>query len=156
MKNFRKIVDERQEKEMMQIERSGFWIMLFILAGSILVQLIAFDINLLHIAGESVAIIIGCMWIMIGFIRRGLWDYFSKPGTKSYVIYSVTAAFLIGSVLSLPYLRSDISLWSFMQMFAVRFLGFSVLGFLVLSLYGIVVKTRMKKLQEEYEDENNV
>jgi small neutral amino acid transporter SnatA (MarC family) len=88
MKLFHKLLDERQEQETMRIERGAFYVIFFALAISILVQLMVFNLDITHIAGEIIVLFMGAAWALAGYIRRGIWDNFTKPGIKSYLIYS--------------------------------------------------------------------
>ena len=151
MKLFRKVVDERQEQELKRIESGAYYVFLFGLGISILVQRIIFDFDITHIAGELIVLIIGATWAMIGYIRRGIWDYFTKPGVKTYSIYSAVAGIIYGV---LGYFRSDVSFLDFLPTFAIRFLWFFVIMFLIIAFTGTIVKMRAKKLQQKYNDED--
>ena len=153
MKIFRKQIDERQDLELMRIERSGFYVILFALAASILIQAFFFDISLQHIAGESIAILLGACIVMFGYIRRGLWDHFSKPGIKSYLLYSIPVAIIYG----LMPLRThqELPIPELLQLLSFRTLSSFTIMFLLLSLTGKIIKMRAKKLQEDYSDKED-
>jgi hypothetical protein len=151
MKLFRKVVDERQEQELKRIESGAYYVFLFGLGISILVQLIMFDFDITHIAGELIVLFMGVAWAMIGYIRRGIWDYYTKPGIKSYLICSTIVGLVYGI---LGYFYSGISFSDFLPTFALRFLWFFVIMFLMLSLLGTIIKMRAEKLQKENEDDN--
>lgn len=154
MKLFRKVIDERQELEMMRVERSSFWVMFVGLAVVITAQVFAFNFDFEHIAGESVVLIIGVAWALIGYIRRGSWDYFTKPGMKSYVLYSIAAAVIFGTFAPLKrYLRDGASLTDSLLLFAINFVFLFILVFVSLFLVGTITKKRQNKLQQEYMDE---
>ena len=154
MKLFRKVVDERQEHEMMRIERGAFWVMFFTLWLSVLVQLIVLDSGITYIAGEVIAGLLGAIWLLVGCIRNGFYDYYAKPGLKVYFLYSTVAAFIYAILLPLRnHIQYNIPFWgSVMQTFTIRFLSFFVIMFLAQASIGIIIKSRSKKLQQKYED----
>jgi len=154
MKIFRKIVDERQERELMRIESIGFHVVIAVLTVSIVVQLFILNTGVYHVIGETVALVIGALWSMMAGVRRGLWDYFSKPGIKTYISYSLIVSFITSIIMTLPGLWVEASFGELAHFFVTRFLGLSVFGFLVFSFYGTLSKMRMKKLQQEYADED--
>ena len=51
----KKIIDERQELEMMKVERTGFWIMWGVLLLSLLVQSLFLGAGPKQIAGENIS-----------------------------------------------------------------------------------------------------
>ena len=156
MKLFRKVLDERQEQEIMRVERTAFWVIFFSLWISVLIQLIVFDFDITHIAGELAVGLIGAIWILIGNFRHGTFDYFTKPGVKAYILYSSIASVTYALLLPLRnYIQYGIYFWdSVFRTFAGRFFSFFVFMFVLLSIFGTVSKMRAKKLQKKYEDDN--
>jgi drug/metabolite transporter (DMT)-like permease len=151
MKIFRKIVDERQELEMMRVERASFWVIFFALVIVISVQTLALGFDLKHIAGESVALALGAVWAVAGHIRKGSYDYFTKPGMKSYVGYSLAGGLIFGLAAPLAnYFRYDTPIGYCLLFFVINFVCIFVLCFLALLLLGNITKKRQKKLQQEY------
>lgn len=153
MKLFRKVIDERQELEMMRVERVSFWIMFFSLIIAIFVQLLVLGFDFEHVAGEFIILLTVAVWATIGYTRCGAWDYFTKPGMKSYVIYSLGGGFIFGLMVPLTwYFKYDTPLLSCLLTFAINFAILFPLLFLTLWLVGSIVKKRQEKLQQEYED----
>jgi len=154
MKLFRKIVDERQELEMMRVERGSFWVMLLALVVAILVQLFALGYDFEHIAGEFIVLVIGAVWSTAGYLRRGSWDYFTKPGVKTYALYSLAAGIIFGLVAPLTrYFRYGAPLLDCLRVFVINFTSVYILAFLTLLLLGTITKKRQKKLQQEYKED---
>lgn len=153
MKLFRKVVDERQELEMMHIERGAFYVMVFALAIGILIQIFALDFDFTHVAGEFIVLLIGTVWAFIGSIRRGSWDYFTKPGMKAYLIYSIATGLIFGLVAPLTrYFRYGAPLMDCLRVFAKNFIILFMIAFLTLLLFGTIAKKRQEKLQQKHGD----
>lgn len=153
MKLFRKVIDERQELEMMRVERSTFWLMFFLLMISIPIQLFVKDFGLEHVAGEFIISMVGCIWSLIGYARRGSWGYFTKPGIKSYIFYSLTAAFIVGIMHPLiRFFRNGLSILDGLLTFAINFAIMFPVCFLLMWFLGSLIKKRQNRLQQEYED----
>jgi len=144
MKLFRNILDERQNLEAMQIQRIGFWIVELGLLAAVIVQLI-FDAKDTHVAGEFIVMLAGAIWMGIGYFHRGIWDAFTRPGTKSYIFYSVVTGIICGIILSPPtmYLRLG-SLLSYLFIFALNFIIIFAVTFILELLYGKVIKAQKK------------
>lgn len=90
----KKIIDERQELEMMKVERTGFWIMWGVLLLSLLVQSLFLGAGPKQIAGENISFLVGCLIVVIGCVKKGLWGYDSTPCMKTYL-----SASLIGTLI---------------------------------------------------------
>ena len=65
----KKIIDERQELEMMKVERTGFWIMWGVLLLSLLVQSLFLGAGPKQIAGENISFLVGCLIVVIGCVK---------------------------------------------------------------------------------------
>ena len=73
MKWVRKIVDEREELEIMRIESSSYYVFLFGLGIAIVVQSFVFW-SFEHVIGELIILLAGVGWAMVGYFRKGVWD----------------------------------------------------------------------------------
>jgi len=154
MKFFRKIVDERQEHEMMKVERGGFWLMCFALPVVMLVQIFVFNVDMSHLAGSYIVLFIGAIWLAVGYYRKGLWDYFFNPGIKYYIIASVLAGSLSFILISLlHYFRSGLSLVDSLRASIAWSLIPFAMTFLILAIQGTLTKRRRIKLQQKYKDD---
>ncbi len=96
-KMFEKKVDERQEIELMKVERTGFWVMYWMLLATLFIEGIIMEKGEL-LVGEFVVFMTGCLVIVIGCLRKGLWTYQSKqvPGAKAWLRYSLITAVVAG------------------------------------------------------------
>lgn len=157
IKMFRKIIDERQELEMLRVERVGFWLLYLGLAAAIIVQIFVVDVadfTFTNIAGEFAVLILGCVVSLIGYIRSGSWSYFSKPGMKSYLIASTITAFIVGIFMPLArFFRLGIPVSESLLLFAINFAGMFIVMFLLMWLLGSITKKRQAKLQQDFEED---
>lgn len=159
MKKLKKVVDERQELEILRIEHVCFWIAFWALLISIIVQALFLQVPITQLAAEWIIFMICCVGVIIGCIKKGQWDCYSEPGIKSYVIYSLIGSF----VFSILFAAAGYVKWESLRahpfMFiAVVFILFAFLFvgiFVAMILTGTAVKKRRQKLEKEYSDEDN-
>lgn len=150
----KKVVDEREEMEMMKVEHVFFWVVFWGLLVSMFVQLYL-GADFRQIGGEWCVFMIMAVGTVIGELKAGLFDYWSRPGWKSYLTYSVIAAVCVMGISSL---RGILAGWYDHPADAV--LSLSVLGlstgvitYICLALAGTFTKYRRRKLEEAYEEE---
>lgn len=147
----KKIVDERQELELLKIERTGFWILYIALAVDIMSKVLFLGVSPKQLIGENIAFIAGGITIIIGCTKRGLWDRYSRPCFKNYLIYSLAGSVIFtaffGAVLLIRGVPHAIT--------AAAIFGVSifVILFAVLALMGMYTKKRNDKLDKEYCDD---
>jgi len=92
MKKMKKVVDERQELELYKIEHLCFWIVFWLLLGSIIVQSMFLNAPFSQWGFEWTIFMISCGGVIVGCYKKGQWDFYSKPTTKNYLIYSLIGA----------------------------------------------------------------
>lgn len=154
----KKIVDERQERELLKVEHYGFWIMFWALFASIIFQIIFFDNGTSLVGGEMVVLLISAVAIIIGCCIKGVWCYTSEPTIKNYLIYDVLFTILYGIIFGVErymhsnYFRNNI------KMFVLTIGIFSafmfVFIFVLLFISGEIVKKRRKKLEDQFNDDD--
>jgi signal transduction histidine kinase len=155
MKRFRKVVDERQELELLKIGNSSFTVMLISLIAVMIVQMFVFNFEMKYLTGYFVVLIIVFIWVVVCSIRRGAWEFYTKPGMKSYILYSL--AFGIGFSLlftMLRYFLHEMSLAHAVRFFAINFVSISIPMFIIYLLLGTIVKKRQQKLQQNFDDDS--
>lgn len=157
MRLFRKkqVIDERERMEMYKIEHYMFWFTFWALFVSIVVQMFFIGRDVKQVAGEWIVFMLMACGTALGDLRGGHYDYLSKPGWKSYLVYSLfgavmTAVFTLvnGTVRGWYDSVGDMVLAGIIQgvfLFVVLFAA--------LSFVGAWTKKRRKKLEEEFEDE---
>lgn len=143
MIKFKKVIDERQELELLSIERSGFWVVFGILFIAYLVQSFFFDASFKQLIGEYISLCAGMIVILVGCIRKGLWSCYSIPNLKNYFLYSFVTAIifsLINAVILIIKSSKDILLPMLISGFST-FIGL----FLLFLIFGGIIKNRRDK-----------
>ena len=158
MKKFKKVVDERQELELYKIEHVCFWIVFWLLLGSIIVQSMFLNAPFSQWGFEWTIFMISCGGVMVGCYKKGQWDFYSKPTTKNYLIYSLigSGAFAVICTITM-YMNHDYfkdNLLALGTMTAFIFAMLFALIFVALFVSGTLVKKRQKKLEEQFSDDD--
>lgn len=150
MKKKSAIIDERQRMELLEVEHIGFWTMFYGLVIILLGQLIFLDWRL--IVGEGIALLIGSVVLMVGCLRRGLWDYATTPSQSTYLVSAAIAAFLIflGS-LAIPLLKGVPINFLFLIIVTV---GSFAITYAIVAFMGHFVLRRRKTLEKVVDDED--
>ncbi|MBC3797634.1 DUF6773 family protein [Acetobacterium tundrae] len=158
MKKFKKVIDERQEMEMYKVEHICFWIVFWLLLGSIIIQSIFLSAPFSQWAFEWFIFMICCVGSFIGYYRKGQWDYYSKPTTKNYLIFSLVGSGLFAIIYAISlymkndFLKNDLGILLLLTLIIFAFLF--ALIFVALLICGTLVKKRQKKLEDEFNDDS--
>lgn len=158
MKKFKKVIDERQKMEMYKVEHIWFWIVFWLLLGSLIIQAFFLSAPFSQWGFEWFIFMICCIGSFIGYYRQGQWDYYSKPSVKSYLLYSLIGSGLFAIVCAISlalnndYLKNDLLILFFLTLFI--FVLLFVIMFVALFISGSMVKKRQQKLGDEYNDDN--
>ena len=159
MKKFKKVVDERQELELYKIEHVCFWILFWLLLGSIIVQSMILNAPFSQWGFEWSIFMVGCIGVIVGCYKKGQWDFYSKPTTKNYLIYSLIGSgafaviYAITMYINNPYFKDN--LLALGALTAFIFVLLFTLIFAALFITGTLVKKRQKKLEDEFTDDDN-
>lgn len=157
MKKFKKVVDERQEMELYKIEHVCFWLVLWLLLGSIIIQSMFLNAPFSQWGFEWVILMICCGGVTVGYYKKGQWDYYSKPTTKNYLIYSLIGSggfaviYAITMFINNDYFKDDLLVLALLT--AIIFAFLFALIFAALFITGTLVKNRQKKLEDEFNDD---
>ncbi len=143
----KRITDERQEYEIYRLEHVALWTMFWLLVASIPVQLLLFHEPWM-ILGECVSVLVLSLFVLISFVKRGLWGNYTAPSWKSHVLSGLLTA-VVGTSIVLACTRNDkeIVLYLF-----VSFIGLFSIAFLLSYALGVAVKKRENKLADENDD----
>ncbi|WKY48283.1 hypothetical protein Q5O24_02825 [Eubacteriaceae bacterium ES3] len=159
MKKFKKVIDERQEMELYKIEHLFFWVLYWLLLGSIIVQATFMGSPFKEWAFEWFIFMIGSVGMAIGSYKKGQWDYYTKPTIKTYLLYSLAGSgifsviFSIAAYLNNDYLKTNLSALLIFTFFLFAFLF--ILIFALLALTGHLTKKRQTKLAQEFDEEGD-
>lgn len=155
----KKIVDERQQIELMKIEHIGFWIMYWMLCAVIVIQCISDKTGIgKAVMGESIVLLTGSIVVLAGCIRKGLWSYTSKPLVKNYLLYSVAGALAFGVIdginkyINIEYFKGRFS--ELILTVGVSAIFMFAITFVVLFVCGTLVNKRKKKLEQDFDEDD--
>lgn len=148
-------LDERQETQLLHIEKNGCWIAFWILIASIFIQQIIFGIkDVKSLAGEYIAFLSLAIYLAIGCIKNGIWDRHLKADSKTNLLTSIVAAILS----STAFILVNYSLFEnnglVVTIFAGIFVAVFIVCFLTLSVLLLLYKKKIEKLENEYEEES--
>ena len=148
---FRKVVDEREELEIKRIESGAYYVFLSGLGIAIVVQAFMFE-SLLYVAGEFIILLAGAGWAMVGYFRKGIWDYRTKPGMKSYIGYSLFVTLVYGIIILVMRFLSGADILASLRFAAINSIVMFFALFLLFALLGTIIKWRRRKLEQEFDD----
>jgi len=157
MKRMKKVVDERQEQELLKIEHIVFWIAFWALFVSYIVQAVFMDVPFQQYLPELVIFLICCVGILIGCVKKGQWGFFTRPTPKTYVISSAVGSVVFGLIYGIGmYTQYDawhdqIGLLILTAAILTVFM-FAVM-YAVSAWVGRMVKNKQKKLADQYSDD---
>lgn len=154
----KKIVDERQEKDLLKAEHYGFWVMFWGLCAVIMYQILFVDNGITKVLGETAVLLVGGIVVLIVCIKKGAWCYSSEPTLKNYLFYDVIFTVVYGAIYAVEkYMHSNYFKEN-IKMLVISTGIYSVFTFVllfaVLFICGTFVKRRRKKLEDEFEDDD--
>ncbi len=98
-------LDERQEQELLRIERNGFWLAFWLLVAAMLVQMVLTK-DTTATFGETLILLVISMYISISCLKAGIWDRRLKANSSTNVIASLIAGAAMGIVMFLRVYRN--------------------------------------------------
>lgn len=155
MKKFKKIVDERQELEMLRVEHFGFWLMFWLLFASIMIQT-GMGASFKEFGFEFGVFMVACIFSLISYLRKGVWDYYTKPCVKTYLLYSIVSTIIFGGIfgvikyITIDYFKNNMKY--LIISVGIYSVFIFILVFITLYLMGNYVIKKRKQLEEEYEE----
>lgn len=139
-------LDERQEQQLQHLEAQGFWL----LWGGLLLALMlqsgpAFDPR--QVRGEFVLFMASCAYMLIGCLRRGIWDRHLLPSPGAIPLEAGVAGIIV-LVLNL--------FWHGMWL-AALLSGLATWALTSLLLWGVLAlyQKRSRSLEQEEDSEDN-
>lgn len=157
MFKLKKVVDERQELELLRIEHFGFWLLYWGLCISIIVQALFMELPFKNFAAEFIVFMLGSFIFLIACVKKGQWDYYTKPTIKTYLITSLIGSLcftlLIGFVNYNKYPKFQENFTVFLISMAFIIVSMFVLIFVTSLILGTLVKRKQQKLEKEFTDD---
>ena len=155
MKKINSVLDERQEAELLKVERNGCWGAFWGLLVAITVQMFMYPGSFSHIAGEWIVFMVLALYITIACLRRGIWARNFRPDAKTNLAFSGAAAVVVMIlVFFLGYLRRPEAFKTCLMLGGVTGAIMFVVIFISLSIAAKSVKHRQEELDREPEDED--
>ena len=139
MKFPKKITDEREENDLLKIGNFSFWLLFSMLAILIVVQVL-FATPFQQILGEIIVLVISCIAFVTGCIVKGVWDYYTKPTLKTYLVSGLIGAFLMFVIQVIRLNIKGESITHFIPGIALNMAVIFVLIVLVFAIMGAAVK----------------
>ena len=152
----KKKLDERELMEMYKIEHYAFWFMFWALIASIFIQLMFFNSSFKQIGGEWIVLMISAIAISIAYIKGGHYDYYTKPGIKSYLLYSISFTIVFDVIIAITsYIHHNYyNMRGFIITVSLSGVVLFIVLFVTLALTGELIKKRRKKLEEKFVESN--
>ena len=141
MKKTKSNLDELQELKLLKIEHNGCWLAFWGLLAVILTQIAIGNDSKQDLSGEWIVFMCLALYLTVGCIRNGIWDRKLKPNFKNNIMASSIAAVVMGI------------LWFIISYGVIMFFSIEILCFLALTLTSKIYKKRLKKLEDDSEDE---
>lgn len=147
-------LDEMQEQKLLQIERNGCWFAFWALLAAMVIQLFLFRGDAWrHIAGEWITFMVLAVYISVRCIKHGLWSRSLLPNSRTNFVISLIGATIFSVIIAaLIYVNSGA-----LQRTVIAFLILEVLMtallFTALTICCSILKKRIRKLEEEIDDD---
>ena len=150
----KKNVDERERMEMYRNEHYVFWFMWWATAVGILVRKYFFDVTFRQDAWIIAIFLITSVGLAYMDLRDGHYDCYTKPGWKSYLLYSIAFSLFFTGLVLVHGFRNG---WytSVQTIFVVGALTEIVLFiflYVLMVCVGTLTKKRRRKLEEQLMD----
>ncbi len=154
MMKFKNVLDERQEAEMLKIERNGCWFAFWGLLIAILVQTVmGTDGN--SIIGEWIVFMALALYISIACMHKGIWARSYKPSFAGNLITSLITGIVCAALVFITaYLRKPEAVNTCLILGSITGVFMFVMTLIALSIAASAVKKKVAALEKEPEDEN--
>ncbi len=147
-----KVIDERQEKKLLEIGSGGFWMAYWILLVVMLVQMaiesIDMNIYIPSFAGEWVIFMVMSLYIVCRCAKNNIWEPKREPSAKANLVYSLIAGVVMGVMwFIVPYVKSGKLIGSIASGVFIAAVVFG-LCMAALSISAASYRRKKKKLEE--------
>ena len=153
MKKTKSNLDELQELKLLKIEHNGCWLAFWGLLAVILTQIAIGNDSKQDLSGEWIVFMCLALYLTVGCIRNGIWDRKLKPNFKNNIMASSIAAVVMGILWFIISYRNYHKLVGSIATGVIMFFSIEILCFLALTLTSKIYKKRLKKLEDDSEDE---
>ena len=152
MTKLRNNLDEMQEQNLLNIEKTGFWIAYWGLVIAIVVQALIYEENAFaYIRGEVIILFVSGICMTLECIRKGIWSRSIPATPQANLLCSFVAAGAFSLILGvIKYIQYG-SLPGAFASAVIFFISMFILCFVLLS--GLLFFYKRKKEKLEAEDE---
>lgn len=155
MKKMNSVLDERQENELLKVERNGCWFAFWGLLAAIFIQMIFFGNSFSQIAGEWIVFMLLAVYLSAACMRRGIWARNFTPDPKTNAAFSAVAGAAVAVlVFAVAYMRRPDAIKACLSLAAVSAVIMFVITMIALTLSASATKKRQEALDREPEDED--
>lgn len=154
MKKMKSNLDERQEEQLLHIERNGCWFAFWALLISLFVQQGIWGISDIRIvAGEWSIFMLLAIYLVAACIKNGIWDRHLMANGKTNLIVSAVAAVLFSAIFAIVNYLNYKATAGAIATFVVMCIFIFVLCFAALTISAAIYKKRTKALEKESNEE---
>lgn len=153
-KNEKNNLDEMQDRKLLQIEKDCFWLLDFMLAAVVVIQILM-GRKKSEMLGELICLIVVNMVMVTACIRNGIWDRHLKADAKTNMKVSAFAAIAVAVINLVFYFSNSYEHYGWGQLAAVLTvpaLFTYIATFILVSLCGALAAKKARKLEEEQEE----
>lgn len=91
------LLDEMQEQTMRKIESRGCYVFFFGLTAALVIQT-AMGVGQEQILGEGIVLVLGALYLLVEYMRHGLWERHATATTGTNLLASFVAAAVVGGM----------------------------------------------------------
>ena len=147
-------LDEMQALKLRGIERNGCWFAFWALLAAMMIQL-ALGAEMKQLAGEWIVFVCLALYLCFACMQAGIWDRRIPATPLANLVCSLIAGIAVWILFTFVMMRNGV--WDNLKgaILAAGFIGLFTFGmcFVTLSICTACYKNRVKKLEEEPEDE---
>lgn len=143
-------LDERQEQELLRIEKNSFWLLYFLTTAVILFRRFTGGWQLM--SGEEICLLVVSVYLVAACLRRGIWDRRLKADLATNLRVSVAVALAAGCIGTVTVCRMAsraIEAWLGCLIFGIFFASTFVLALGALSFCTAIYRRRMRALEDQ-------
>lgn len=150
----KKNVDEREKMEMYRNEHYVFWFLWWATGVGILVRKYFFDVTFHQDAWIIAIFLIASVGLAYMDLRDGHYDYYTKPGWKSYLLYSIVFSLFFTALVLANGFRNGwyTSVQTIFVVGAVTEIVLFIFLYVLMVCVGTLTKKRRRKLEEQLMD----
>ena len=155
MKKCKNRLDEMQEKKLLQIEHTCFWICFWGLFVVIYAQIAVGNGGFENIGGECLILSAASIYLLIGCIKNGIWDRQLKPNFKTNLIISLMTSFVFGGFWFIVSYHNYRNLVGSIATFVFMAISIFIIALILLSISLKLYQKKVDKLNEKAEQDEN-